>query len=256
MSRTHLLSFPLKSYLLLRHPSARDNRQNLFTGLIRSNLFHSTFNLTLFVCLSREDNARSHACRHFKCSVQRELGATKSIDASRNLDFSSFLPSNSMRLSSALHATCAFSLSLLFYDKVEHPLSAALSLKLPFLHSHVLLLTQLYLSIIARSLGSNICLLTSECRILAGRKFFIHESISCLRLRVTMMDWSFNGRCHEIKPTDSLFFTGFVFSLNIWLLSHQCAALKDKKLQMTSVDRTCNMGVSYFSKSLDKKLLS
>ena len=132
MSRTHLLSFPLKSYLLLRHPSARDNRQNLFTGLIRSNLFHSTFNLTLFVCLSREDNARSHACRHFKCSVQRELGATKSIDASRNLDFSSFLPSNSIRLSSALHATCAFSLSLLFYDKVEHPLSAALSLKLLF----------------------------------------------------------------------------------------------------------------------------
>ena len=132
MSRTHLLSFPLKSYLLLRHPSARDNRQNLFTGLIRSNLFHSTFNLTLFVCLSREDNARSHACRHFKCSVQRELGATKSIDASRNLDFSSFLPSNSIQLSSALHATCAFSLSLLFYDKVEHPLSAALSLKLLF----------------------------------------------------------------------------------------------------------------------------
>ena len=27
-----------------------------------------------------------------------------------------------------------------------------------------------------------------ECRILVGRKFFIHESISCLRLRVTMMD--------------------------------------------------------------------
>ena len=57
----------------------------------------------------------------------------------------------------------------------------------------------------------------SMLNICVDRKFFIHESISCLRWRVTMMDRSFNGPCHEIKPTDSLFFhRGFVFNSNIW----------------------------------------
>ena len=121
----------------------------------------------------------------------------------------------------------------------QHPLSALMSLKPIFrqlfafprtVHS-TCLMSVLQLAFPHGSLGPLTQIFSElECWILVGRKFFIHESISCLRLRVTMMDWSFNGRCHEIKPTDSLFFTGFVFSsLNIWLLSdEQCAALKDK----------------------------
>ena len=68
---------------------------------------------------------------------------------------------------------------------------------------------------VSQMLKSNIWI--SMLNICADRKFFIHESISCLRWRVTMMDRSFNGPCHEIKPTDSLFFhRGFVFNSNIW----------------------------------------
>ena len=85
-----------------------------------------------------------------------------------------------------------------------------------FLHSHVLNVLQL--AFCHRSLGPLTQIFSElKCWILVGRKFFIHESISCLRWRVTMMDRSFNGPCHEIKPTDSLFFhRGFVFNSNIW----------------------------------------
>ena len=100
MSRAHLLSFPLKSYLLLRHPSARDNRQNLVTGLIRSNLFHSSFNFTLFVSPEKTTIVPTLAGRHLQ--TNRKPGGTKSIDASKNLDYPSSQNLNTFQICSSL----------------------------------------------------------------------------------------------------------------------------------------------------------
>ena len=100
MSRAHLLSFPLKSYLLLRHPSARDNRQNLVTGLIRSNLFHSSSNFTLFVSPEKTTIVPTLAGRHLQ--TNRKPGGTKSIDASKNLDYPSSQNLNTFQICSSL----------------------------------------------------------------------------------------------------------------------------------------------------------
>ena len=67
-----------------------------------------------------------------------------------------------------------------------------------------------------------------------------------------MIDWSFNGGCHEIKPTDSLFFSPDLFSTQISVRGEQLSSLEIQKLQMMSFDRTCNKGDSYFVKTFVK----
>ena len=174
-------------------------------------------------------------------------------------------------VSSLLMMQFALSLCLLFqwqgstlFMLPQHPLSALMSLK-PISRQLFCIPTYSTLSVFIvlqpvfchRSLGRLTQIFSElECWILVDRKFFIHESISCLRLRVTMMDWSFNGRCHEIKPTDSLFFTGFVFSsLNIWLLSdEQCAALKDKNYKWCLLTEHATWASFISAKVLSNKL--